>query len=431
VTDKTFRANGPLRGTIRVPGDKSISHRSLLMSAIANGESKIRGLSRGEDVLATKAAMVAAGAQITETDTGITVSGGRKLLQEPSSVIDIGNAGTGMRLLAGWSAAMPWLTVIVGDASLHKRDMWRVVDPLRKMGAVVDGREGGRLAPLVIRGGGLRGIWYDSLPGTAQSKSAVLLAGLAADGETVVHETVPARAHTEEMLAELGADIRVERNDDGSVTTRLRASELRPLDIDVPGDPSQAAFWAVAASVVEGSEVTIENVYVGPHRAGALDVLKRMGADIELKHRSDTTADIHVRHASLRATDIGGAEIPGLIDELPILSVAAALADGTTTVTDAAEMRVKESDRIATVATQIGGLGAQIEERPDGFVITGRGACFTSGVVESHLDHRIAMTAAIASLTGSGDVTVTGWETVASSYPSFLDDLAILTRRQA
>jgi 3-phosphoshikimate 1-carboxyvinyltransferase len=426
MTTVTFTAGTPLRGTVRVPGDKSISHRSLLLAALAEGTSTISGLSQGEDVLATKAAMQHCGAVMTEQHGAITVIGGRSLLHEPAAVIDIGNAGTGMRLLAGWAAAMPWLTVIAGDASLHKRDMGRVVDPLRQMGAKIDGRHEGRLAPLTIRGGNLTGITYDSLAGTAQSKSAVLLAGLAAEGETIVHESVPARAHTEEMLKQYGADIESVTNADGTVTTKLRRSVIQPFDIDVPADPSQATFWLVAASLVEGSDVVIENVYIGPHRGGAVAVLQRMGADIEINKRSDTTADLRVRSAELTATDIVPSEVPSLIDELPILSVAAAVAKGVTTVTGAEEMRAKESDRIAAVAKEVGGLGALIEERPDGFVITGKPGCFEGGTVDSDLDHRIAMTGAIAALVAADPVAVHGWETVASSYPTFLDDLSSL-----
>jgi 3-phosphoshikimate 1-carboxyvinyltransferase len=426
MTTVSFNAQGPLRGTLRVPGDKSISHRSLLLSAIAEGTSTISGLSQGEDVQATRAAMQQCGAEITENNGVLTVAGGRTRLHEPAAVVDIGNAGTGMRLLAGWAASMPWLTVIAGDSSLHKRDMWRVMEPLRRMGAQVDGRKDARLAPLIIRGGSLKGIEYDSHPGTAQSKSAVLLAGLVADGETVVRESDPARMHTEEMLKQYGADIESATHDDGTVTTTLRRSIIQPFNIDVPADPSQATFWLVAATLVEGSDVTIENVYVGPHRGGAIYVLQRMGADIEVIKKSENTADLRVRSASLKATDIVPSEVPSLIDELPILSVAAASAEGVTTVTGAEEMRAKESDRIASTTKQIGGLGANIEERPDGFVITGKPGCFQGGTVESDLDHRIAMTGAVAALIANGPVLVNGWETVASSYPSFLDDLASL-----
>ena len=300
-------ADGPLKGTIRVPGDKSISHRVFLMAALADGESTATGVSAGGDVKNTRRAMQLMGAEITDNPDGsVTIVGGRSRLHEPDSVVDVGNAGTGMRLLAGWCAAMPWLTIISGDKSLHKRDMGRVVAPLREMGAEVDGRANGKLPPLTIRGGNLKGIQYDSLAGTAQSKSAVMLAALAAEGETVIHESVPARAHTEEMLADYGANIATVDNPDGSCTTTLSASDLKPFSIDVPGDPSQSAFWIVAGAITEGSDITVKNVYVGPMRAGYLDVLMRMGADIDIDHIDSNTADVRVRYSKLKATEISG-----------------------------------------------------------------------------------------------------------------------------
>jgi 3-phosphoshikimate 1-carboxyvinyltransferase len=425
MTDEVeVTAGGALKGTIRVPGDKSISHRTFLMAALADGTSTASGFSLGGDVKNTRRAMSLMGAEITDNPDGsVTIVGGRTRLHEAESVIDVGNAGTGMRLLAGWAAAMPWLTVIAGDESLHKRDMARVVDPLRQMGAHVDARHNGKLPPLSIRGGNLHGIRYESLAGTAQPKSAVMLAALVAEGETVVHESVPARAHTEEMLAAFGADINTLDNADGSCTTTVRASELKPFTIDVPGDPSQSAFWIVAGAIVEGSDVTVKNVYVGPMRAGYIDVLERMGADIELTHIDANTADVRVRYSQLKATDIGGDEIPSLIDELPILALAASRAEGVTTVADAAELRAKESDRITLVATQIGGLGANIQERPDGFIIEGSREPLKGGKVHAHLDHRIAMTAAIAAQVASGPVKIEGWASVDTSYPNFLGDL--------
>jgi 3-phosphoshikimate 1-carboxyvinyltransferase len=290
------------------------------------------------------------------------------------------------------------------------------------MGARVDGRDGGSLPPLVIRGGGLHGIDYRLPVASAQVKSAVLLAGLGASGETTVREPSPVRAHTEELLRAFGADVTVE--DDGA-TVSVRASALRATLIEVPGDPSQAAFWAVAASIVPGSDVTIEDVYVGRARAGFLDVLRRMGADIELTARTATTADIRVRHAELHATDVGGAEVAGLIDEIPALAVAASCAVGVSEFRDAAELRVKETDRVATVVEVLGGLGAAIEPRPDGLAV--RGPMPLSGaIVDGRGDHRVAMAAAIAGLASSGPSTVTGWAAVATSYPGFLADLEAL-----
>ena len=279
------------------------------------------------------------------------------------------------------------------------------------------------LRPWSFGAANLSGIEYQSLAGTAQTKSAVMLAALAATGTTVVNESVPARAHTEEMLAAYGADIKTIDNVDGSRTTTLRQSELSPFHIDVPGDPSQSAFWIVAGAITEGSDITVENVYIGHMRAGYLDVLKRMGADLEITPVGTNTANIRVRYRQLNSTEVGGNEIPSLIDELPILALAAARAKGTTVVRDAAELRAKESDRITLVVEQIGGLGPNIQEQPDGFIIEGSDAPLAGGVVKPHLDHRIAMTAAIAAQVAQHPVLVEGWESVETSYPNFLDDL--------
>lgn len=423
-------SGGPLIGVLRVPGDKSISHRSLLFAALADGMSTVSGLSTGDDVRRTRLAMEAMGVQITESIVGsepvLNIRGGDGL-REPDDVIDMGNAGTGIRLLAGWCAAFPWLTVLTGDASLRSRPMWRVVEPLRRMGAQVDGRHGGERAPLSIRGGELQGIEFTPVPGTAQYKSAVLIAGLRARGKTVIHESQPARMHTEEMFAAYGADISTEEHADGSCKTTLRPSVLKPFTLEVPGDPSQAAFWMVAASVVPDSDLTIENVYLGPGRGGIVDVLLRMGADIDVSHHDGTSADIRVRHSALRGTDVCGDEIPSMIDELPVLAVAAAMASGRTTIADAGELRVKESDRISAVVSQLGALGARIEERPDGYVVDGTpGTQLAGGHMQAHLDHRIAMTGAIAALVSTKPVTIEGWDSVETSYPTFLDDLAKL-----
>jgi 3-phosphoshikimate 1-carboxyvinyltransferase len=419
------RGGRALTGTVRVPGDKSISHRALLLAALAEGTSAVRGLSAGDDVARTRAAVEALGAEVAEE----AVRGGRSRLHEPAGVIDVGNSGTSMRLLAGLCATVPGLTVLTGDASIRRRPMDRVAVPLREMGANLDGRDGGRLPPLVVRGAALKGIDYRLPVPSAQVKAAVLLAGLAAEGETVVREAVPTRAHTEEMLALAGADVTVE---DGGLTIRVRPSTLRPFELDVPGDPSQAAFWLVGAAVVPGSDVTVPDVYLGPARAAFLDVLARMGADVERTPATTAAgvaapvADVRVRHTGpLRATEIGGDEVPGLIDELPILAVAAACAEGTTVVRDAAELRVKESDRIAAVATQLARLGARVEPRPDGLVVYGP-ARLTGAAVESGGDHRMAMSLAVAVLAAGGETHVGGWDAVATSYPGFAADLEAL-----
>lgn len=414
------RGGRPLRGRLRVPGDKSISHRALLLAALADGTSTVRGLSPGDDVARTRAAVEALGASVD----GNRVTGGRRRLHEPDAVIDAGNSGTTVRLLAGVCATVPGLSILTGDASIRRRPMDRVTAPLRQMGADLDGRDGGRLPPLVVRGGDLKGIEYELPVPSAQVKAAVLLAGLAAEGETVVREHVRTRAHTEEMLAACGADVMVE---DGGRTTRVRPSSLRPFTLDVPGDPSQAAFWIVAAALVPDSDVIVDGVYTGPARAGFLDVLDRMGAFVDR-----SAGSLRATYGGpLRATEIGGDEVPGLIDEIPVLAVAAAYATGTTTIGGAGELRVKESDRIATVAEELSKLGARVEPRPDGMVIHGNPGGLHPAAVRSHGDHRLAMALAVAGLvvpaatttTGVGETVIDGWDAVATSYPGFLDDL--------
>ncbi len=410
---------GPLRGRLRVPGDKSISHRALLLAALAEGRSRIAGLSRGDDVVSMATAVQAMGAEVE----GDVVTGGRSRLHEPDHVVDVGNSGTAIRLLSGACAGLPWLTVLHGDASIARRPMARVAEPLRRMGASIDGRDGGQLPPLVVRGGDLHGIDLDLVTPSAQVKGAVLLAGLAAEGETVVRERVPTRAHSEEMLLACGAKLEVSAD---GLTTRLLPSVLDPFELDVPGDPSQAAFWIVAACLVPGSEVSVEHVYVGRARAGFVDVLRRMGADLDVEAVGPTTANLTARYSpGLLGTTIGGDEVPGLIDEVPVLAVAAALAQGPTEVRDAAELRVKESDRVATTVALLSALGVGAESRSDGLAITG-GARPEAGVVEAGGDHRIAMAAAVAALVAPGTTRITGWDSVRTSYPGFEADLATL-----
>lgn len=406
----------PLRGRLRVPGDKSISHRALLLGALAEGTSTVRGLSGGADVAATAAAVQAMGAEVA----GDRITGGRGRLHQPAATIDVGNSGTGLRLLVGLCASMPWRTTLDGDESIRGRPMDRVAGPLRLMGARIDGDR----APITVTGGGLAGIDYRLPVASAQVKGAVLLAGLGAAGDTVVRESTPTRAHTEEMLTACGADIEVT---DGGLTTRVRPGKLEPFTLDVPGDPSQAAFWVVAACIVPGSEVVVEGVYVGRARAGFVDVLRRMGADIEVTMLDATTADIAARTSWLHGTTVGGDEIPGLIDEIPVLAVAAAMADGPTTFADAAELAFKETDRIAAVAGELAALGAVVEPRADGLVVGG-GRGLRGGTVSSRGDHRVAMAMAVAALAGEGGAVIDGWDAVATSYPGFADDLERLCR---
>ena len=412
-------AEGGLRGRLRVPGDKSISHRALLLSALAAGPSRISGLSDGADVVATRRAVESFGAQVTEDASDLIVEGGDR--HEPDTVIDVGNSGTGIRLMTGWAATLDGLSVLTGDRSIARRPMGRVVAPLQMMGARIDGRAGATLPPLVVRGGRLRGLDYELPVPSAQVKGAVLLAGVGADGPTTVREKLPTRAHTEQMLATCG--IRVESDGAGAIT--VHPGQVQPVDWAVPGDPSQAAFWVVAACLVPGSDLTVERVYVGPHRAGFLDVLRRMGADVELVDLDPTTtvADIRARTSSLTATEVGGAEIPGLIDEIPALAVAASAAAGTTIFRDAAELRVKESDRIESMVTALTAVGAHVAGRPDGLEVRGSDRPLTGGQVDSMGDHRVAMSLAVAGLTGTAPVRIDGWESVATSYPRFEEDM--------
>ena len=410
-----------LRGTLRMPGDKSVSHRALIFAALADGTSIVSGLSNGEDVAATRRAVAAFGASVEALPDGsLRIGGLAGVLSEPEGVIDVGNSGTGIRLLAGIAAGQPFLTVLAGDASIHRRPMDRVTLPLRLMGASIDGRDGGRLAPLAVRGGSLQGIDYESPVASAQVKSAILLAGLTADGETVVREPARSRAHTEEMLLAAGADVEF---DVETATVRLRPSVLQPSTWIVPGDPSQAAFWLCAAAGIAGSDVTVEGLYLGHGRVGFLAVLARMGADLEIDTEQGR---VRVRGAELRGTDVTADEIPGLIDEVPALAIAAALAQGQTRFLGAGELAVKESNRIATVTFELARFGARVEALPDGLVIGGGGRLH-GATAHSHGDHRIAMAMTMAGLAADGETTVLATEAIASSYPGFAADLAEVT----
>jgi 3-phosphoshikimate 1-carboxyvinyltransferase len=412
----------PLIGRIRVPGDKSVSHRALLLAGQASGTSVLQGLADGDDVHRTAVAMSSVGAVLSGDWTALSVTSGPALLHEPVAPIDVGNSGTGIRLLAGWLASFPWFSVLHGDSSIAMRPMDRIAAPLRQMGARIEGRDGGRLPPLAITGGSLDGIDYMLPVASAQVKGAVLLAGLGAAGVTTVREPAPIRAHTEELLALAGASVSV--SDDGAVVSVSR-SALRPFELTIPGDPSQAAFWVIAGCVVPGSDVTVEGVYVGRARAGFLDVLRRMGADLTVTMTDPTTASIRARSSALVATEVAGEEVAGLIDEIPVLAVAAAFASGETVFRDAAELAVKESDRIATTTAALRAFGVAVEPTPDGLVVRGGGA-LAGAAVDAHGDHRIAMASAVAALAAGGPSTVRGWGAVATSYPSFLADLSRL-----
>lgn len=422
----TIRGANALRGTVRTPGDKSISHRALLIAALAEGTSVIDGLSNGDDVARTRNAIAALGAEVTFGANGpVVVTGGRERLHASAKAIDCANSGTGMRLLAGVVAGLPGRTVLSGDSSLSVRPMDRIAEPLGLMGAPVNGRGEHCLPPITIDGGALRGIEWTPPVASAQIKSCVLFAGLAAAGETVVREAVATRAHTEEMLATAGADIRVEADGAGRVV-RLRASRLEPHHFNVPGDPSQAAFWVVAACLVPGSAVTVEHVYAGPERIGFVAVLQAMGADVAVVPGPEGTADLVARFGGfLDATVVEASAIPSL-DEVPVLAVAATTARGTTTFKDVGELRIKETDRLAALVDLVTALGARAEIVGDDLQIEGLGAPdrLAHTKSESRGDHRMAMAATVAALAGgAGDSVIAGFEVVATSYPGFLDDL--------
>jgi 3-phosphoshikimate 1-carboxyvinyltransferase len=425
VETREFTGGRSLRGTTSVPGDKSISHRALLLAALAEGTSTIRGLSGGDDVVRTRRAVTALGAQISEVEDTVTVVGGRSRLVAPAETIDLGNSGTGMRLLTGVVAGITGTSRLTGDDSLRSRPMDRVAAPLSDMGASVVGVGEQCLPPLTISGTTLVGIDYQPPMASAQVKGAILFAGLDADGDTVVREPVATRAHTEEMLAESGADVSVAAWGDGRVV-RVRRSILRPVDRTVPGDPSQAAFWAVAGVVVPGSRLTIDHVHLGAERIGFALVLQRMGADLVIGSTGGSTGPITVAHSPLRGTTVEAAEIPSL-DEVPILAVAAMVADGPTRFRDVGELRVKESDRLEGTVRLVRAFGGTAEVDGDDLVVGGA-TVPVAGAVDADGDHRMAMAAAVAATAcGGGTSTVHGWESVATSYPGFADTLDRLT----
>jgi len=423
-------ARAPLTGRIAVPGDKSISHRALMFAGLAVGRSTIAGLLEGEDVLATADAMRAFGARIERGADGIwTVHGaGLGSLLEPRGALDMGNSGTSTRLLMGLVASHGIHATFIGDASLSRRPMERVITPLSRMGAAIEASRGGTL-PLMVRGAlPAVPIEYRLPVASAQVKSAVLIAGLNTPGITRVIEPVATRDHTERMLAGFGAKLEIGERDGERVIAVHGEAELSPLDVTVPGDPSSAAFFMVAASIVPGSDLTIENVGMNPTRAGLVEALRSMGADITQENPREVggepVADLRVRHAVLEGADIDPALAPAMIDEFPAFFVAAALANGTTTTSGLEELRVKESDRLAAMAAALSLVGARVEERGDGLVIHGSGGEMLPGTAEgakvaTRLDHRIAMSMAIAGLASSQGVTIDDTAPIATSFPGF------------
>ncbi|MES2988732.1 MAG: 3-phosphoshikimate 1-carboxyvinyltransferase [Pseudomonadota bacterium] len=448
----SISARGPLKGIVRVPGDKSISHRALMFSALAVGESRIEGLLEGEDVLATAAALRAMGATIIK-ESAAESGGGRAMgatverddsgtwrvhgvgvggLLQPTQALEMGNSGTSTRLLMGLVASHGITATFTGDASLSSRPMGRVIEPLSQMGADITSSPGGKL-PLMVRGmNPAVPISYTLPVASAQVKSAVLLAGLNAPGITRVFEPVPTRDHSERMLRGFGAELTVEESAEGRIISITGEAELKPQHIVVPGDPSSAGFWMVAASIVPGSDVTIENVCMNPTRTGLITALQMMGADIaELNTREvggEPVADIRVRHTLLKAIEVPPELAPSMIDEYPILFVAAALAEGRTVARGAHELRVKESDRIDAMKVALEAAGVVCEEFEDGLAITGSGGALLAGnaQVASKLDHRIAMSMVVAGLASAAPVSIDDVAPVSTSYPDFFQTLDAL-----
>ena len=423
----TITPGRPLKGTITVPGDKSVTHRAIILTALAEGASTITDYCRGEDCLNTMRAFQSLGVRIEESPQTLHVSGkGMWGLTEPFGPIDCGNSGTGIRLMAGLLAGQDFFTILTGDESIRRRPMGRVVKPLRTMGATIAGRKGGELAPLAITGTRLRGVSYVSPVASAQIKSSLLFAALYADGLTTLSEPRLSRDHTERMFAYFGIPFQRE-----GCTVRI---EGRPSErwggkpVVVPGDLSAAAFFLVGASIVPDSDVTIRGVGMNPTRTGLVDILRQMGAQIEILHpreeAGEPVADLRVRSKPLHGVRIGPDQIPQTIDEFPILCVAAAVAEGETVVSGAEELRVKESDRIATMAKELRAMGARIEERPDGMVIQGLGrnginGALTGATCESHGDHRVAMSVAIGALTARQPTQIIDTACIETSFPGF------------
>lgn len=440
MTTFTINPGRPLQGTILVPGDKSVTHRAIILTALAEGMSTVSAYCRGEDCLNTMRALQSLGIRIDETPDLLTVHGkGLWGLSEPNGPIDCGNSGTGIRLLSGLLAGQDFFTVLTGDESIRRRPMGRVVKPLREMGAVIAGRKGGELAPLALTGKRLHGIEYRSPVASAQIKSSLLLAALFAEGTTRVREPRLSRDHTERMFQFFGISL---ARDSGELIMQGRpAVGWAGRRVVVPGDFSAAAFFIVGATIVADSDIMIRNVGINPTRTGLIDVMNRMGADIQIlgqrEEAGEPVADLRVKSALLKGIEIGPELIPQTIDEFPILCVAAAVAEGDTVISGAEELRVKESDRIATMSAELRDMGAQITEKPDGMVIRGlgrageNGRLSAAGRAKSHGDHRVAMSLAIGGLTAATSMTIADCGCVETSFPKFEAVLSELLTHEA
>jgi 3-phosphoshikimate 1-carboxyvinyltransferase len=418
------RAQGALRGRVRPPGDKSISHRALILGALATGKTEIEGLLEADDVLRTANGVRAFGAQADQHGPGrwtVTGTGGFK---QPTGLIDCGNSGTGVRLMIGAAAGFSISARFDGDSSLRKRPMGRVMTPLTRMGARFDAAKSGHL-PLTLHGGGLTGVAFRSPVASAQVKSAVLLAGLQAEGDTVLTEPALSRDHTERMLKAFGADIELVTAEDGAPGARIRKSKLYAAPVSVPADPSSAAFAVVAALIVPNSEVVVEGVLLNPLRAGLFETLIDMGAKLREENRQDVAgepiSDLKAQHSVLRGVTPPTSRAPSMIDEYPILAICAAFAEGETRLTGAEELRVKESDRIALTAAGLKACGVEVEELPDGLIIRGRGPRGVKGgaSIKTGGDHRIAMSFLVLGLAAKEPIIVDEADMIATSFPGF------------
>ena len=434
--NRTIRHSPRIEGTVVPPGDKSISHRAALLNAIADGVATVSNFCVGDDRSSMLGCLRGLGVEIEShleagapaSEERFTIRGrGRDGLAEPGDVLYSGNSGTTMRLVSGLLAAQRFFSVITGDSSLRRRPMRRILLPLGLMGAEVMGRNGGSLAPLAFHGGDLRGIEYQMPVASAQLKSSILIAGLYADGETTVIQPAESRDHTERMMGAMGADVEKE-----GLRVTVRPSTLKSLDIQVPSDISGAAFWLVAGAAHPNAKITVRGVGINPSRTGVLDVLREMGANIRVENvredGNEPAADLIAESSELRGIEIGGDIIPRVIDELPVLAMAASQASGRTTIRDAAELRVKESDRITATAEGLTALGATIRETEDGMTIEG-GSRLRGGEVDSQGDHRIAMTMAVAGLIAQGSTSIGNSDAADVSYPEFWNALADVSPR--
>ncbi|GMR67061.1 3-phosphoshikimate 1-carboxyvinyltransferase [Bacillus sp. MN7755] len=419
-----------LKGTITIPGDKSISHRAVMFGAIAEGKTTIKGFLSGADCLSTISCFKEMGVEITQNGDEVTVIGkGLKGLQEPKAVLNVGNSGTTIRLMSGILANASFLSCVQGDVSIANRPMNRVTGPLKQMGANIDGREEGTFTPLTIRGGDLKAIQYASPVASAQVKSAILLAGLSAEGITKIKEPHISRDHTERMLEAFGVTVTRE----GKTVKLQGGQKLTGTDVQVPGDVSSAAFFLVAGAITPNSKLLLQNVGMNPTRTGIINVLERMGATFTIEpineNAPEPAANIIIETSSLKGIEIGGDIIPSLIDEIPIIALAATQAEGITVIKDAHELKVKETNRIDTVVNELAKLGANIEATNDGMIIYGK-SLLQGNIVKSHGDHRIGMMLGIAGTIAEGKTIIEETEAVAVSYPNFFKELSKIQHEQ-